>query len=158
MRDLAENPPPGLEVKTDGCVPVYANEFVGLREGVYKHNFTWGFENGKHPSVYGMKSWEKVTAILPMGQNFLMICESASPKPCFMGVCCHTSLLTPSFNKSCGAAWGNLKNALELEIGPSGPWAIGVGVSEDPKHLEAKKPGLSKSMTFRCGLSEFIIS
>lgn len=157
MRDLMLNIPPNLEVNVTGKTPVFANEFVGLKEKVYQTPFTWGFKNGVNPSVFGLYGWCKVIAVLPMKSNFLFICEGAIVNKKQMGPCCHVGLLTPSYNRSCGRAFGNLKNYMELQFVESGPYAIGVGVSLDPKRLDDDKPPINGSITLRSGNAIFTI-
>lgn len=156
MKDLMDNMPRNLEVQTSDMIGVYANDFVGLKDGVYQTPFTWGFQNGRPVSDVGLKGWHKVLAVLPMKGNFLFICEGAI-MPTMMSVCCHVGLLTPEYNKSCGQAFGNLGKNMVLDMSPPGPHAIGVGVSLNPKKLDDPNPPLGSSIRLRSGTSEFVV-
>jgi hypothetical protein len=72
-----------------------------------------------------------------------------------------TSNLTPEmtagYNRSCGAAFGNLSKHLKLQINGNGPFAIGVGVSLDPKTLNDPNPPINGSITLRSGETEIRI-
>ena len=157
MKDLMANVPENLEVSVSGQTPVYATDFIGLKEGVYQTPFSWGFVNGQSPSIFKMNGWQKVVAILPMKSNFLFICEGARVVSANMGACCHVSLLTAGYNKSCGSAFGNLSKHLKLQINGNGPFAIGVGVSLDPMTLNDPNPPINGSITLRSGGTEFVI-
>lgn len=149
METLMIAAPPDLEVNVSQLRPVYANELVGLKDGVYKTPFTWGFDNNSRPSKYGLVGdWYPVTAILRADNNFLVFCEGAQPH-LSMKVCCHVGLLTPEYNRSCGQAFGNLDKAMSLDIPPNGPYAIGVGSSIDTKVLGAKKQPLVLPIVFK---------
>lgn len=140
MKDLMANVPENLEVSVSGQTPVYATDFIGLS-----------------PSIFKMSGWQKVVAILPMKSNFLFICEGAQPDSANMKACCHVDLLTAGYKKSCGSAFGNLSKHLKLQINGTGPFAIGVGVSLDPKTLNDPNPPINGSITLRSGGTEFVI-
>ena len=87
----------------------------------------------------------------------MFICEGA--RPCDeMNTCCHVDLLTGGYNKSCGKAFGNLKNHLKLKIEDSGPYAIGVGVSLNHQTLEDTNPPINGSITLRSNGTVFTIN
>jgi hypothetical protein len=157
MNDLMKKLPENLEVSVSGLPPVYATDFIDLKKGVYKTPFSWCFINGQSPSVFNMNGWHKVVAILPMLSNFLFICEGALADSSNMEACCHVSLLTAGYNKSCGSAFGNLNKHLKLQINGNGPFAIGVGVSLDSKKLNDPNPPINGSITLRSGGTEFVI-
>ena len=160
MGDLMANMPENLEVSVSGQTPVYAVDFTGqdlCEAGVYQTPFTWGFMNGRDPSVLKLSGWSKVLAILPMKTNFLFICEGAQVASAAMGPCCHVSLLTAGYNKSCGKAFGTLKDHMKLQIEGDGPYAMGVGVSLDSKRLDDPNPPIVGSITLRSGGTSFVI-
>jgi hypothetical protein len=161
MKDLMENVKNGLindlEVSVSGQIPVYAIDFIGLKDGVYQTPYSWGFANGLSPSIFNMNGWQKVVAILPIKSSFLFICDGALPNLRNMEPCCHVNLLTDEYNKSCGAAFGNLKNHMILQINGKEQFAIGVGVSLNPKSLTDENPPVVRSITFRSEGIEFII-
>ena len=107
----------------------------------------------------------KVLAILQMKTNYLFICEGLTPNQSFMGPCCHVSLLKPEYNKSCGAAFGMLGSTMKLDTSGDGPFAIGVGISLNPKSIVGPNgvivpdpnPKSNCSITLRSGGTEFII-
>jgi hypothetical protein len=161
MRDLMAKMPPNLEVRVTGQTPVYAVDFTGqnlYENGVYQTPFSWGFKNDQSPSIFGLYGWCKVVAVLPMKNNYLFICEGAKTSVGEMGTCCHVSLLTGGYNKSCGRAFGNLKNHMKLQIEGSGPYAIGVGVSLDFKKLGDDNPPINGSITLRSDGTVFTIN
>lgn len=161
MKDLMANMPENLEVSVSGQTPVYAVDFTGqdlCEAGVYQTPFTWGFKNGYQPSVFKLYGWAKVLAILPMKTNFLFICEGAQVAESGMGPCCHVSLLTAGYNKSCGKAFGTLKDHMKLEIEGDGPYAMGVGVSLDAKRLDDDNPPIVGTVTLRSNGTSFVIS
>jgi hypothetical protein len=177
MKDLMENLPQNLYVQTSGQTPCFGVDFKGLKEGVYQTPFSWGFkvpDNNQFSfstRIYttrdfgGSNSWMKVLAILPMKTNYLFICEGLTPNQSCMGPCCHVSLLKPEYKNSCGAAFGMLGNTLKLDISGNGPFAIGVGVSLNPKSIVGPNgiitpdpnPAINGSITLRSGNTEFII-
>lgn len=152
--------PSNLEVNVTGQTPVYSVSFTGqnlYENGVYQTPFSWGFQNNSNPGNYGLYGWCKVFAILPMKNNYMFICEGA--RPCDeMDTCCHVELLTAGYNKSCGKAFGNLKNHLKLQIEDSGPYAIGVGVSLNHQTLEDTNPPINGSITLRSNGTVFTIN
>lgn len=152
MDALLANLPADLEVLTTSQTPVYANEWT-LKEGVAQTDFTWNFANGNSPAVFGMSGWHKVIAILPMMRNYLLICEGAKC-PVFdkMSVGCHVGLLTSSYNKSCGTAFGNLNLRMTLEIPNNGPYAIGIGTSKTGEESRLVRP-----LVLRSGTQEFTV-
>lgn len=156
MTELMLNPPPNLEVYTPNQIPVYACDHT-MKEGVYQSKFTWGFSNKLTPSIYNIFGWTKVVAILQMKNNYMFICKGAVSNPVHMSPCCHVSLLTVAYNKSCGSAFGNLSSHMKLQIGDDGPFAIGVGVSLDPIHLNDKNPRINGSIKLRSNGNEFTI-
>ena len=161
MKDLMENVKNGLinglEVSVSGQIPVYAIDFIGLKDGVYQTPYSWGFANGLSPSVFNMYGWQKVVAILPIKSSFMFICDGALPNPLNIGPCCHVNLLTDEYNKSCGAVFGNLRNHMIVQINGKEQFAIGVGVSLNAKSLTDENPPINGSITFRSGGIEFII-
>ncbi len=158
MKDLMENMPRNLQINTEHMTAVVANDFVNLKEGVYKTPFTWGFAINRPISEFGLKGWHNVLAVLPLLDSFLFICEHASLKR-HWDVCCHVALLTPEYNKSCGQAFGNLHKTMEVDTSPPGPHAIGVGVCFNRQKLNDPDPPLGGKMglTLRSGVSEFTI-
>jgi hypothetical protein len=54
MTELMENVPECLEINVDSQTPCYANEFDGLKNGVYQEQFTWNFMNGRRPDAVGL--------------------------------------------------------------------------------------------------------
>jgi hypothetical protein len=157
MTILNEKKLDGLDVYVDQQTPVYATDFIGLKEGVYQTSHSWGFVNGVSPKEFNMRGWQKVVAILKMKTNFMFICEGALPNSIHMEPCCHVGLLTAEYNKSCGSAFGNLKSHMKLQINGKGPFAIGVGVSLNAKSLTDPNPPINGSITLRSCGTEFII-
>lgn len=161
MRDLMAKMPPNLEVRVTGKTPVYAVDFTGqnlYENGVYQTPFSWGFKNNQSPSIFGLHGWCNVVAVLPMKTNYLFICEGSKASSNEMDPCCHVNLLTGGYNKSCGQAFGNLKNHMKLQIEGSGPYAIGVGVSLDSKKLGDDNPPINGSITLRSDGTVFTIN
>ena len=158
MTFLDEKKLVGLEVYVDNQTPVvYATNFIGLKEGVYQTSHSWGFVNGVSPKEFNMEGWQEVVAIFKMGISFMFICKGALPNSKHMEPCCHPCLLTPEYYKSCGSAFGNLKDHMKLQINGKGPFAIGVGVSLNAKSLTDPNPPINGSITFRICETEFII-
>lgn len=159
MKQLLENLPENLEVNVQNQTPVHAVDFDGLKEGIYQTKFSWGFHNGSGPRQFGMTNeWYKVIAILPMKNNYLFICDIPSPILTLCGPCCHVSLLTAAYNKSCGQTFGNLSSNLKINIPSVGPYAIGIGTSLNPESLNDPDPKIIKSLSLRSGKSTFTIN
>ena len=154
LAGIIDKPPDDLEIDTSTLTPVYANDFEGLKEGVYKYPITWGFANGQKATSYGMSGYCNVLAILRLDRSVMFICKGATRK-INMGVCCHTSLLTPEYNRICGSTWGNMHKAMKLKIIGSGPFAIGVGTSYG--NIESKSL-VHGPIKFRVGMKYFTIS
>lgn len=166
MNELMKNLPDNLEVYTTDyysrrVTPVYAVSFTEqnlYEKGVYQTPFSWGFNNGSSPTIFGISGYKKVIAIFPMKNNYLFICENAIPNKKEMGPCCHVSLLTAGYNRSCGQAFGNLNKHMTVEIPEYGPYAIGVGVSLDSKSLDDPNPPIVGTVRLRSNGVEFTIS
>jgi hypothetical protein len=170
VRELAQDPPANLMIYHSDGKPAYANEFVGLKPGIYRHPFTWGFDNHASATKYHMSgSWSKVAAILPMGGNFLFICEGATPpnkdtadprkwSSSGMGICCHKSLLTPEYSGCCSSAWTGLAAHMTLEIPSDSPYAIGIGLSESAAFVGDPAPKLSGPARFKTDRGTFTIA
>jgi hypothetical protein len=156
MTELMENVPECLEINVDSQTPCYANEFDGLKNGVYQEQFTWNFMNGRRPDAVGLSGWHKVVAIFPMHSNFLFICQGASV-PADRRVGCHVNLLTPAYNRTCGPAFGTLNRTMALEIPEKGPFAIGVGTSFDKSTPEDTDPPIVGPVHFRDPRGEFTV-
>jgi hypothetical protein len=145
MMDLWGNIPENLEVNVCGKTPCYTNKFVGMKDGVHRYPYTWGFQDGRSPKDYGMDGWVKVLAIFRMEDNFLFICDKAVSNSEIMNVCCHTALLTPEYNRICGPMFGKIKDTPMKLVIPSGDqsFAIGVGVSLNKRHPTDKNPPIT---------------
>jgi|SaaInlV_165m_DNA_1040744.scaffolds.fasta_scaffold00506_21 hypothetical protein len=151
IQDLLHLQPSDLEINITNLSPCYINVFDGLKKGIYKYDYTWGFDNGKPFSKYSLVGiWHKVTGIVKIGeQNYVFLLKDSKPSP-KMDVCCHACLLTPDYKKTLEQVWGNLKNSMQLIKPSNGEFAIGAGVSCE-KIEEGSEPRLRQSIKFRIG-------
>ena len=65
-----------------------------------------------------------------------------------MGICCHTQLLNNDYRKSVEQVWGNLTKTMKLQYPEFGPYAIGVGVSQEIIE-DNSAPRVRNGVTFR---------
>jgi hypothetical protein len=131
---LLADPPTEVYIKIEShSTPCVAQTFHGLKPGVYKEPFTWAFNNGHSPREYNMlKQWEQVDAILPLGNKsgVIFICNKGRAKQ-KTPAACHPSLLTPAYNRVCGAAFGKLSEIMFANVldDADGVSAVGIGSS-----------------------------
>ena len=151
--DLINLAPDQLEINTSSLQVVIVNRFHDLNPDIYQYDYTWGFLNSSNVSDVGLKGnvWQKVTGIAKLGtRNYIFILEGAQINTKIMGICCHTQLLNNDYRKSLEQVWGNLHKNMKLRFPENGPFAIGVGSSQEIIE-DGSAPRFRKELTFRVG-------
>jgi hypothetical protein len=151
--DLINLAPDQLEINTSTLHVVIVNKFHDLNPDIYQYDYTWGFLNSSKVSDVGLKGnvWQKVTGIAKLGtRNYIFILEGTQINKKIMGICCHTQLLNNDYRKSLEQVWGNLHKTMKLKFPENGPFAIGVGASQETIE-DGSAPRFRRGLTFRVG-------
>lgn len=148
--DIIDLAPDKLEINTSNLHVLIVNKFEGLSPDIYKYDYTWGYYNASTVKDINLNGeWQKVTGIMKLGdRNYLITLENAQINKKMMGICCHTQLLNNDYRKSLEQVWGNLHSTMKLQYPESGPYAIGVGVSQEIIE-DGSAPRVRNGVSFR---------
>ena len=155
------NEMPGLTINvTTSSHPVMLTEFPDTARELLKHDFLWGFKNGKTPhSEYGiMSGYHPVSAMTApgtMGRNVAFIIKGAYIRfKSTIGNTCFPAFLREGVQRKAGSAFESLNKTTTARIPDSDePLALGVGSSRSDSHN-----GLYTSLSFKYKDHTFTIS
>lgn len=155
------NEMPGLTIHvTSSSHPVMLTQFPDTARDLLKHDYLWGFKNGKTPhSEYGiMSGYHPVSAMTApgtMGRNVAFIIKGASIRDKHnVGNTCFPSFLKEAVQRKAGSAFESLNKTTTARLPDSDePLALGVGSSRSDSHNH-----LYTSLSFKYKDHTFTIS
>lgn len=152
---------PGLTINvTTSSHPVMLTEFPDTARELLKHDYLWGFKNGKTPhSEYGITSGyhpvSAMTAPGTMGRNVAFIIKGARILyKSTIGNTCFPTFLREGVQRKAGSAFESLNKTTTARIPDSyEPMALGIGSSRSDSHNR-----LYTSLSFKYKDHTFTIS